>query len=112
MNVLASEFIETAFHHSYSVEQQNEFTLDVDLNLPAVGITVVFGESGSGKSTVGNAVINLLDEPGKISNGSIILDGINIHEKPESIVKFRGKNDGRLQRPRLHRWSFQVQKSS
>ena len=36
MNVLASEFIETAFHHSYSVEQQNEFTLDVDLNLPAV----------------------------------------------------------------------------
>ena len=40
------------FHHSYSVEQQNEFTLDVDLNLPAVGITVVFGESGSGKTTL------------------------------------------------------------
>ena len=59
MNVLASEFIETAFHHSYSVEQQNEFTLDVDLNLPAVGITVVFGESGSGKTTLLRCIAGL-----------------------------------------------------
>lgn len=52
------------------------------------------GESGSGKSTVGNAIINLIDEPGKISNGSIVLDGINIHENPENIVKYRGKKIG------------------
>ena len=36
MNVPASKFIETSFHHSYSVDQQNEFTLDVDLK-PACG---------------------------------------------------------------------------
>ena len=30
-------------------------------------------ESGSGKSTVGNAIINLIDEPGKVSGGSVIL---------------------------------------
>ena len=59
MNVLANEYIETAFHHSYSVEQQNEFTLDVDLNLPAVGITVVFGESGSGKTTLLRCIAGL-----------------------------------------------------
>jgi len=52
------------------------------------------GESGSGKSTLGNAIINLIDEPGKISNGSVILDGINIHAKPEDILKLRGKKIG------------------
>jgi len=52
------------------------------------------GESGSGKSTVGNAIINLIDEPGKVSNGSIVLDGINIHADSENIVKYRGKKIG------------------
>ena len=47
-----------------------------------------------GKSTLGNAIINLIDEPGKISNGTVILDGINIHEKPEDILKYRGKKIG------------------
>ena len=52
------------------------------------------GESGSGKSTVGNAIINLIDEPGKVSNGSVILGNLNIHENKESIVKFRGNKIG------------------
>jgi peptide/nickel transport system ATP-binding protein len=52
------------------------------------------GESGSGKSTLGNAIINLIDEPGKISSGKVILDGINIHENPEDILKLRGKKIG------------------
>ena len=52
------------------------------------------GESGSGKSTVGNAIINLIDEPGKISSGSILLGDLNIHEDPKNIVKYRGKKIG------------------
>ena len=52
------------------------------------------GESGSGKSTVGNAIIDLIDEPGKISNGSILLDGINLHKDFETIAKYRGKKIG------------------
>ena len=52
------------------------------------------GESGSGKSTLGNAIINLIDEPGKISDGRIILDGVNIHENPKDIIKYRGKKIG------------------
>jgi len=52
------------------------------------------GESGSGKSTVGNAIINLIDEPGKVSGGSIILDGTDIYENPENILKLRGKKIG------------------
>ena len=52
------------------------------------------GESGSGKSTVGNAIINLIDEPGRVSNGSIVLDGIDIHADPENIIKYREKKIG------------------
>ena len=52
------------------------------------------GESGSGKSTLGSAIINLIDEPGKISGGKIILDGININENMEEILKYRGKRIG------------------
>ena len=52
------------------------------------------GESGSGKSTLGSAIINLIDEPGKISEGKVILDGINIHENPGDILKYRGKKIG------------------
>ena len=52
------------------------------------------GESGSGKSTLGSAIINLIDEPGKISDGRIILDGINIHENSKDILKYRGKKIG------------------
>ena len=47
-----------------------------------------------GKSTVGNAIINLIDEPGKVSNGTIHLGDINIHEDPENIIKYRGKKIG------------------
>ena len=52
------------------------------------------GESGSGKSTLGSAIINLIDEPGKISGGKVLLDGVNIHENIEDILKYRGKRIG------------------
>ena len=67
---------------------------NVNIDVNRGEILGLVGESGSGKSTVGNAIINLIDEPGKISNGSIVLDGINIHENPENIVKYRGKKIG------------------
>ncbi|MDA8937054.1 ABC transporter ATP-binding protein [Candidatus Pelagibacter sp.] len=52
------------------------------------------GESGSGKSTLGNAIINLIDEPGKILDGKVILNGVNIHENLDDILKYRGKKIG------------------
>ena len=67
---------------------------NVNIDVNRGEILGLVGESGSGKSTVGNAIINLIDEPGKISNGSIVLDGINILEDPETIVKYRGKKIG------------------
>ena len=66
----------------------------VNINVEKGEILGLVGESGSGKSTVGNAIINLIDEPGKVSGGSIILDGTDIYENPENILKLRGKKIG------------------
>jgi len=67
---------------------------EVNINVEKGEILGLVGESGSGKSTVGNAIINLIDEPGKLSGGSIILDGIDIYENPDNILKLRGKKIG------------------
>ena len=66
----------------------------VNINVEKGEILGLVGESGSGKSTVGNAIINLIDEPGKVSEGTIILDGTDIYENPENILKLRGKKIG------------------
>ena len=55
------------------------------------------GESGAGKSTVGNSVINLLEPPGYISGGEIIFDGIRIDQKSnEDMRKIRGAKIGTI----------------
>ena len=48
---------------------------DVEIRLERGEILGVVGESGAGKSTVGYAIINLLEPPGRITRGKIIFDG-------------------------------------
>jgi len=67
---------------------------NINIEVKKGEILGLVGESGSGKSTVGNSIINLIDEPGKVSGGSITLDGIDIYENPENILKLRGKKIG------------------
>ncbi len=67
---------------------------NVNIDVNRGEILGLVGESGSGKSTVGNAIINLIDEPGRVSSGSIVLDGIDIHSDSENIAKYRGKKIG------------------
>ncbi len=57
-----------------------EFTaLDsVDLNVRAGEIHGLVGESGAGKSTVGSAIMGLLQSPGYISDGEIFFLGENL----------------------------------
>jgi peptide/nickel transport system ATP-binding protein len=42
----------------------------------------VVGESGAGKSLTGAAIIGLLEPPGRISGGQIILEGQRIDNLP------------------------------
>ncbi|HDI86556.1 MAG TPA: ABC transporter ATP-binding protein, partial [Candidatus Korarchaeota archaeon] len=45
------------------------------------------GESGCGKSTLGFSLINLLPPPGKIVDGSIKIDGIEVVGKPDEELR-------------------------
>ena len=51
---------------------------NVSITLKPGEVLGVVGESGAGKSTVGNAVINLLEPPGIITNGKVLFQGENI----------------------------------
>lgn len=55
----------------------------------------IVGESGSGKSTLGLSILKLVPPPGKIIDGKIILNGVNIIELNEKeMQKIRGRKIG------------------
>jgi peptide/nickel transport system ATP-binding protein len=55
----------------------------------------VVGESGAGKSLTGAAVIGLLEPPGRIAAGEVLLDGERIDHLPyERLRRLRGKRIG------------------
>lgn len=67
----------------------------LSLNIERGEIVGVVGESGAGKSTVGNAVIDLLSPPGRIAGGDVFLDGEKISGlSPEAMRQVRGSKIG------------------
>lgn len=53
----------------------------------------IVGESGSGKSVTAMSIINLIEVPGKIKEGSVIFDGKNLTELSESeLTDLRGND--------------------
>ena len=70
---------------------------NVSLSLEKGDILGIVGESGAGKSTVGNALIGLLEPPGQMTKGEIFLDGNRIDNLSDSEKqKIRGKEIGMI----------------
>jgi peptide/nickel transport system ATP-binding protein len=69
----------------------------VSLRLEKGEILGVVGESGAGKSTIGNAVIGLLEPPGRMADGQVRLHGERIDNLPESARRrVRGRRIGMI----------------
>jgi peptide/nickel transport system ATP-binding protein len=67
----------------------------ISFSISAGEILGVVGESGAGKSLTGAAVIGLLEPPGRISAGSVSLEGKRIDKlPPEQMRRIRGRQIG------------------
>jgi peptide/nickel transport system ATP-binding protein len=70
---------------------------DINFNIDAGEILGVVGESGAGKSLTGAAIIGLLEPPGRVAAGEILLEGRRIDNLPyEEMRKVRGRQIGAI----------------
>lgn len=70
---------------------------NLTLKLEPGEILGVVGESGAGKSTIGNAVLGLLEPPGKVTGGEIYVQGRRLDTLPEeSKREVRGREIGMI----------------
>jgi len=70
---------------------------DVSFSIAPGEVLGVVGESGAGKSLTGAAIIGLLEPPGRIAGGEILLSGRRIDDLPaEAMRRVRGREIGAI----------------
>jgi len=68
---------------------------DVSFDIAAGEVLGVVGESGAGKSITGAAIIGLLEPPGRLAAGRILLEGSRIDNLgPAALRRIRGRRIG------------------
>ena len=69
----------------------------VNLTVSPGEVLGLVGESGAGKSTIGNAIIDLLEAPGRVSAGSILFEGNELRGRSEAEMRLiRGDRIGMI----------------
>jgi peptide/nickel transport system ATP-binding protein len=67
----------------------------VSFSIAAGEVLGLVGESGAGKSVTGAAIIGLIDPPGRIASGRVLLGGRRIDDLPPAAMrKVRGREIG------------------
>lgn len=70
---------------------------DVSFSIEPGEVLGVVGESGAGKSLTGASIIGLLEPPGRVAAGEILLEGERIDNLPyEQMRRIRGKKIGAI----------------
>lgn len=70
---------------------------DVSFDIAPGEILGMVGESGAGKSLTGAAIIGLLEPPGRLAAGQVILEGRRIDNLPaEQMRRIRGRKIGAI----------------
>ncbi len=70
---------------------------DVSFSIAPGEILGVVGESGAGKSLTGASIIGLLEPPGRIASGQILLEGQRIDNlPPDAMRSVRGRRIGAI----------------
>nr|WP_294528251.1 ABC transporter ATP-binding protein [uncultured Rhodopila sp.] len=69
----------------------------ISFTIEAGEVLGVVGESGAGKSLTGVAIVGLLERPGRIAGGEVLLDGLRIDNLPaEKLRRIRGRRIGMI----------------
>ncbi|KUF09984.1 ABC transporter ATP-binding protein [Pseudoponticoccus marisrubri] len=65
---------------------------DVSFSVQPGRIMGLVGESGSGKSVTGFSILGLIDKPGEISGGEVLIDGEDLRRMtPDALRRMRGR---------------------
>ena len=90
MNLIEVKHLKTYF---YSDEGVNKAVNDISFEIPSGKTVCIVGESGSGKSITAMSIMQLIDHPGKIEGGEIILEGRDLLTLSDAQMrKVRGRD--------------------